>query len=184
VSLAWNDTSSCETRFVIEQSQWNGSARGSWVHGENVPANLGAAVRDGQGTNPIVADGVYKFRIRAEIEGQRASAWSNETSQATAMPSCLRAPSNLRAGTVTSTSIQLLWNDNSSCETQQQIEQRRLQSNGTWTSWTLGENVPASRENAVRDGLSANTTYQFRVLADQGSCESPRSNVIEVRTAR
>jgi subtilisin family serine protease len=174
VRLGWTDTSSCETRFVIEQSQWNGSSWGVWTFGENVPGNANSAVRDG-----LAADGLYRFRIRAEIEGVRASDWTTNNPEGRATPDCLDAPTNLRRGAVTPTSVELLWNDNSSCETQFQIWQRRF-TNGAWSAWSLGENVPANAERAVRDGLVRGGLYQFYVIADQGSCESPRSNILEV----
>jgi subtilisin family serine protease len=177
VTLAWADTSSCETRFVIDQSRWDGSAWGAWTFGENVPANATTAARTG-----LAADGLYRFRIRADIEGVRSSPWTTNDPEARATPDCLNPPTSVRAGTITRTSVQLLWNDNSSCDTSQQIWQRQRRSDGSWTSWTLGENVPADRENATRDGLSPNTTYQFYVLALRGACDSGRSSILEVRT--
>ncbi|XVJ59144.1 MAG: hypothetical protein HEQ23_06990 [Tepidisphaera sp.] len=179
VTLAWTDTSTCETRFVIEDSLWDGSAWSAFTFGENVPANATTAVRTG-----LVADGLYRFRIKADIEGDRSSAWTINHPEGRATPGCLDAPTSLRRGSVTSTSVELFWNDNSSCETQFQIYQRRF-TMGSWQAWELGENVPANAERAIRDGTGANPIvrgglYQFYVIADQGSCESPRSNILEV----
>lgn len=80
---------------------------------------------------------------------------------------------------MSSSSVEFLWNDNSSCETQYQIYQRRF-SNGAWGSWSLGENFPQNGERAIRDGLVRGGHYQFYVVADQGDCESEWSNIIEV----
>jgi hypothetical protein len=178
VRLGWSDTSSCEVRYEIEQSRWNGSAWGARTFGENVPGDATSATRDG-----LAADGLYRFWVRAVSQDGRSSDWAGPV-EARATPGCLDRPTNLRRGTVTPTSVELLWNDNSSCETQFQIYQRRF-TNGSWGDWVLGENVPANAERAIRDGNGSNPIvrggrYQFYVIADQGDCESEWSNIVEV----
>lgn len=63
-----------------------------------------------------------------------------------------------------------------------EIQQRYKQSDGTWTGWVHGENVPGNLRSAQRDGLRANTLYRFRNRAHNSIGASAWSNEVEVRT--
>jgi hypothetical protein len=89
------------------------------------------------------------------------------------------APSNLAASVVSATQINLTWRDNSSDETGFLIE--RSLDGKTWTQ--IGS-VSANVKSYSATGLSAVTTYYFRVRAYKGSLYSAYSNVVSARTKR
>ncbi len=79
--------------------------------------------------------------------------------QALATP--LPAPTNLQAATVSSAQINLTWQDNSSDETEFRIERSPDGSSG----WTQIATVGANNTNYSSSGLSADTSYSYRVRA-------------------
>ncbi len=89
----------------------------------------------------------------------------------TATPSILIAPSNARAGTTTTTSIQVLWDDNSTNETSFQVSYRQT-SASTWTTVRVGANVTAATLGALRPV----TAHYVRVRACNAVSCSPWSN--------
>lgn len=83
------------------------------------------------------------------------------------------APSNLVATPYSASQINLTWNDNANNETGFKL-QRRLASGTTWTDLSpVGQNVQAS---ANTSGLSAGTSYVYRVRATNASGDSAWSN--------
>ncbi len=85
----------------------------------------------------------------------------------------LNAPSGLVATAVSPTSIALTWTDNSGLETGYQVE-RATYITGSWsTIASLG----AGATSYTSSGLSAATTYFYRVRATNSVNESPYCNV-------
>jgi Fibronectin type III domain/Bacterial pre-peptidase C-terminal domain len=87
------------------------------------------------------------------------------------------APSNLRATALSSTEVDLEWNDNSNNETGFRVEGRA--GNGAFTD--LG-GVSANATGAVITNLDPGTVYTFRVRARNASGDSPYSNQATVTT--
>ena len=87
------------------------------------------------------------------------------------------APSNLRATALSSTEVDLEWNDNSNNETGFRVEGRT--GNGAFQD--LG-GVGANANGAVITNLTPGTTYTFRVRARNASGDSPYSNQATVTT--
>ncbi|MES2694512.1 MAG: fibronectin type III domain-containing protein [Verrucomicrobiota bacterium] len=87
------------------------------------------------------------------------------------------APSNLQLNPVSTSQINLSWNDNAGNETAQKIQRS---TNGT--SWsdliTVGANVTTHPDT----GLSADTRYYYRVNASNTHGTSAYSNVADVKT--
>ena len=75
----------------------------------------------------------------------------------------LATPSNLRRdGATTRTTIGLIWDFAGSAPVRFEIRERRPANGGGFGD---GENVPGDRRTALRTGLLANTTYEFRIRA-------------------
>ncbi|MCC5021831.1 MAG: hypothetical protein J6386_03080 [Candidatus Synoicihabitans palmerolidicus] len=89
------------------------------------------------------------------------------------------APSSLTGTTVSATRIDLAWADNSSDETGFAI-QRTLTSGGTYAEIATGGTDVTSYSDTT--GLSASTSYTYRVLAYSASGSSAASNEATVAT--
>ena len=93
----------------------------------------------------------------------------------TAVPS---TPSNLAAATLSDTQVTLTWSDNSSNETGFRLERS---ANGTnWTEFAVvGSNIASFTDT----GLTASTTYQYRVRAYNSNGNSSYSNISSATTS-
>ncbi len=90
----------------------------------------------------------------------------------------ISAPSNLQATAVSSSQVNLTWTDNSDNETGFKVD-RKTGSSGTWSqAGTVGANVSSYQDS----GLSANTSYYYRVRAYNASENSAYSNEANVFT--
>ncbi|MBN8597781.1 MAG: fibronectin type III domain-containing protein [Planctomycetes bacterium] len=161
VKVAWNDNSNNEIQFRVQRL-----SGGTWVLQENVPPNATSATLTGLTVNTS-----YRFRVLAD--GPACDGVGNELTVTTQCDTA--APTSFRATSVGRNTVNVAWTDNSTNEVQFKIERW----NGS--SWVLQENVPANHPSAQLTGLSANTTYRFRCVADGPSCNST-SNEISVRT--
>jgi hypothetical protein len=89
------------------------------------------------------------------------------------------APSGLAASAVSSSQINLTWTDNSTNETGFKVE-RGTSSSGPWTLVTT---TGANATSFSNTGLSAATTYYYRVRATNGSGDSANSNTASATTS-
>jgi hypothetical protein len=88
-----------------------------------------------------------------------------------------QAPTGLTATAVSSNAINLFWTDNASNETGFQIE---ISTNGT--TFTTVANAGVNATGIPVSGLSAGTTYYFRVRASSTAGNSSYSNVVSTTT--
>jgi transcriptional regulator CtsR len=162
INLSWTDNSNNETGFKIERKTGSG---GTYAQITTVGANIISYSDTG-----LSASTTYYYRVRA-TNSVGDSAYSNEA-YATTLATIPSAPSNLAASAVSSSQINLTWTDNSSNETGFKIE-RKTGSGGTYAQIaTVGANV-TSYSNT---GLSASTTYYYRVRATNSGGDSAYSN--------
>jgi fibronectin type 3 domain-containing protein len=97
-----------------------------------------------------------------------------------ALPSGPSAPSNLSASAVSTSQINLSWADNSNNETGFKIERA---TNSTFTqNLTLVTTTAGNATSYSNTGLSANTTYYYRVRATNGTGDSANSNTASATT--
>lgn len=92
----------------------------------------------------------------------------------------LLAPSNLNATTIASSQINLTWLDNASSETGFKIE--RCQG-ANCTNFTQIATVGANVTTYANTGLTANTSYSYRVRATQNTTDSAYSNTATATTS-
>lgn len=148
IDLTWNDNSSDETGFKIEQSA-NGTTGWTLIH------TTAANVESYSVTS--LAEGVqYYYRIIGVGSGGD-SAPSNVANDTT----WLSAPDDLSVTAFSETEIDLTWNDHSTHEDAFAIE---YSNNGT-TGWTFLLTVPANTVTYQDTGLVEGTTRYYRVKA-------------------
>ncbi len=95
-------------------------------------------------------------------------------------PALPAAPSTLTATAVSKSQINLTWKDNANNETGYSLERSTSSSFSTKTTVTL----PANTTSYSATGLSANTTYYFRVRAYNDAGNSAYSNTARAQTPR
>ena len=122
-------------------------------------------------------DTTYWYRVNAENSGG-ISAWSNTASATTdPAPQPPAAPSNLLAQNQTSSTIDLVWADNSNDEDGFEIE-RSLDGVNFANINSVGANV----STYVDTGLAPETTYWYRVRAFNAGGNSAYSNIASTTT--
>ena len=169
INLSWTQTTIGETGFAIERAPTSG---GTWVQIKTVGANVVTYANTG-----LTANTTYFYRVRAYKAGIGYSAYSNV---ALAHTYLLAAPSNLVATVVSDTQINLSWTQTAIGETGFAIE-RAPTSGGTWVQIAT---VPADSTTYQNIGLTANTTYYYRVRAYKaGVGYSAYSNVVSATTS-
>lgn len=90
------------------------------------------------------------------------------------------APSNLTATAVSSTQINLAWQDNSNNEDNFILERKK----GATGTYSVIATLPANTTTYQDTGLSKNTTYYYRVKARNASGDSAYSNEASAKTPR
>jgi PKD repeat protein len=104
---------------------------------------------------------------------------ASATVSTTTPPGAPAAPTNLSARTASSTQINLTWRDNATNETGYYVE--RSSDGATWTRIAA---LPAGTTAHSSTGLSAGTTYYYRVQAYNGAGASAFSNTTSGKTRR
>jgi len=128
-------------------------------------------------------DGVHAFPLTFGTAGTQSVTVTDTTRGFTATQSGITvapaAPTNLVASAVSSTQINLTWTGSTGA-TGYLIQQSLSASTG-WTQ--VGSTSSGSTTSFQRTGLSAGTTYYYRVLATLGNVDSPYSKVASATTS-
>ena len=168
VGLSWTDNSPNESGFEIERRLLPDGEFGT-------VGSVGEDVTDF--TDSGLAGGTsYGYRVRA-TNGAGSSAYSDEAT-ATTLFGPPAAPSNLTAAAVSSSAINLAWTDNAGDETGFKIERKT----GTWGTYTEIATVGAGATTFQSTGLTASTSYTYRVRATNTSGDSAYSNTATATT--
>ena len=174
IALAWTDNSTDETGFLVERAPDNAGVAGTYAQIATVATNIKAYSSSG-----LVGDTKYWYRVRAS--GTVApSVYSNEATATTKMP-IPTPPSALVGQAVSGSEISLQWADNSTNEASFRLD--RAPNNGGVAGTyallaTLGPNVTTYRNV----NLPANTTYWYRIRAQNVGGNSAYSTAISVAT--
>ncbi len=169
VDLLWTDNADNEAGFIIERSE---NAGMTWTLLSELAANVTSF------SDTSVSSGVsYSYRVFAfNLAGN--SAVSNTLFLSTPALQLPAAPSNLSRTAFTNTSVSLSWQDNASNETGYDLKWS-LDGN-LWTVLSLPANTTAS----TIQGLTADTSYLFKVQAVNNDGVSANSNTITVKTKK
>ena len=163
INLAWTDNTQNELGYIIERALTaNGTFEqiGFTNQNEVTLSDLDLTVN----TN-------YCYRVVAINANGVYSAYSPVVCAST-FPVIIPAASNLVATTLSQTSIQLNWNDNSTTE-YGFIIVGEVNGQGFATIDTVGTDVTTF----VNNGLIPNTTYNYKVIAYSLGGNAPASNV-------
>ena len=166
INLTWRDNSNNESGFHI----WRYDLSWSQI------AVLGAN-RTSYSDTGLSASATYRYAVRA-YDSAGTSNWSNIVSEVTLSGGITIpiAPSSLTAGAVSSSQINLIWQDNAANESGFHI----------WrydTSWKQIAIVGANRTTFSDTGLSASTTCRYAVRAYNSAGTSSWSNVVYATTS-
>ena len=167
INLSWVDNATNESGYKIERKT---GAGGTYAQIATVGANATSYNDTGLTTGTT-----YFYRVRA-TSSSGDSAYSNEAS-ATTLLSVPSAPSGLTATAISGSQINLSWSDVAN-ETGFKIE-RKTGAGGTYAQIaTTGANVTTYSDT----GLTAGTTYFYRVRATNASGDSSYSNETSATT--
>ena len=160
VDLRWTDRAGNETEYRIAISRDGGR---TWDHLGTVKANV--TTFHVANLNPHTS---YQFRVRA-ANSAGLSDFTDPLKVSTRDE--VLAPTNLRSGVSSSTSIELRWTDNATNETGYQVQYRV--DGGNWVDAAM---LTANRTTYTVDKLAPNTHYSFRVRARGSVLASNWSN--------
>ena len=166
VTLSWNAVSGATSYKV-----YRGTASGS----TNL---LQSGVTTSTFLDTGVTNGTTYFYTVSAVNGVGESPRSQEVS-ATPQVAAPAAPANLQVTAVWPSQIELTWNDNSSTETGFVVQ---YATDGAFTSGLTTVTTSANATSYRATGLSAGTTYWFRVRASNAGGQSANSNVTSATT--
>jgi hypothetical protein len=166
INLTWTDLSSDEAGFIIERT----SAGSSWAEIARVGSNLTAYADVGLQPNTT-----YTYRVSAFSAGGSSAPSGTASAQTAQVPPS--APAGLNASAVSKSQINLSWTDTSSNEDGFKIE--RATGKGSFSQIAV---VGVGATSYPDVGLSANTSYTYRVRAYNTAGNSGYSNTDTAKT--
>lgn len=171
ITLTWKDNAIIETAYVIERRIGSSD---DWAVVKQVNADTTRYT-----DKNLLPNTVYSYRIRA-TDGTNFSNYSRTVSERT-LPTFVsfpRTPSAVKAKALSTSSIRLSWRDNAANNTSYSIE-RAASSDGPFvTIDTVGGDATSYTDT----GLSAGTTYYYRVRARIGSVRGEPSSIVSATT--
>jgi carboxypeptidase T len=174
INLTWTDSDNTEQGFEIERCIGAGCSDFAQI------ATVGENVTSYSNTG-LTASTSYSYRVRA-YNSAGDSNYSNVSTAVTPEVLFLPvAPSNLTATVVSKSQINLSWVDNATNESGFYIERC---TGAKCTSFVQVATVGANVTAYANTGLSANTSYRYRVRAYNTSGTSAYSNVVTAKTSK
>ncbi len=172
IQLAWTDNSSDETGFKVERSSTSSTS------GFSLVATVGAHTASYTDSTGLAASTTYWYRVYAYNSAGNSS-YTNVASAATQSASSVpAAPTLLNATATSSSSIQLVWTDNANNETAYYVERAST----CVSAFSQIASLSADAQGYENTGLSASTSYCYRVRAYNGNGYSGYSNTSSATT--
>ena len=166
IKLSWKDNAANEDSFKLERKD----PAGVYKRIALLAANTNQFTDGGLNANTV-----YFYRLRAINKGG-VSGFSNEAG-ATTLPNPPAAPGNLIATTVSSSRINLTWQDNAANEDSFKIER-----SSPGVPYAEVAKVGANVKNYADNGLTPIKTYFYRVRAANAGGPSGYSNEASATT--
>lgn len=166
INLLWDDNSNNESGFRIERRI---GIDGEWVRVATVYSNT--KTYKYTGLSPYIT---YYFRIRAYNTTGSYDSFSDEIEITTGKP---KAPSNITAGSISSTQARITWKDNSDNETGFKVQRAIV----GITSYRVVAYVDRDVTSYVDAGLSGQTQYSYKITAYNGSGDADSAS-FEMKT--
>ena len=174
INLTWADNDSSENGYKVERC--TGAGCTDFTQIATVAGNVTNYANTG-----LNASTSYSYRVRA-FNAAGNSEYSNTASAVTqSVPTVPVAPANLVAKSISKSQINLTWTDNASNETGFKIERCK---GATCTNFVQIATVGANLTSYSSTGLSANSTYRFRVRAYNTAGNSSYSSIAAATTLR
>lgn len=174
INLSWSPADATATGFYIERCTGLGCTGFSQI------ATVGASVNSYSNTG-LTASSSYSYRVRAyNLNG--TSEYSNIASATTlTAPTLPAAPTNLAGVVISKSQINLTWKDNATNETGFILQRCK---GSTCTNFAQIASLGANVTSYNNTGLSANTTYRYRIYAYNSAGNSAYSNIITLTTLK
>ncbi len=169
VSISWKDNADNESGFLLERSL---SASSGFAVIKSLASNLTSFTDDQVNVNTK-----YYYRAKA-VSDTIGSPYSN-TASVVVTPPPPEAPTNLAAGSITTTSINLAWIDNADYEKGFRIERSMNPASGFEQIAELNANTTSYSDL----DLNESTTYYYRAMSYNSTGNSAWSNMISVTTS-
>ncbi|MGH9861796.1 MAG: fibronectin type III domain-containing protein [Candidatus Acidiferrales bacterium] len=184
INLSWSDNSTNEQGFRLERCKGSQSICDTYPANFAQIAELGPNVTSYSDTG-LLSSTPYSYRVRA-FNASGNSAYSNTDEAITpSAPKPPAAPSNLTATAVSSTQINLTWQDNSTTEAGFNIERCTgttafCDANPANFAYVTSRGV--NNISYSDTGRAPNTTYSYRVRASNADGYSAYTNTAEATT--
>lgn len=170
IKLNWQDNSANETDFLLERSDNGVNFITLTTVGANVTTYTDFA---------LASNTKYYYRVTARLSSSGGAATSN-IANATTLQAVPATPANLKVSVISSSQLNLIWNDNATNETGYELQQSP---DGTNFSPVAGAtNLVSNTASYAATGLTPNTLYYYRVRAFNSAGSSGFSNIASGRT--
>lgn len=171
IDLSWADNANNETSYFLQRAT-----------NSSFTQNLAVTTLSTDATSyqdiSVSPNTTYYYRLRA-YNSAGYSTFSNVITRTTTAAAPPSAPTGLNGTVVASSQIHVSWTDNASNETSFHIYRA---TNSSFTQDVVINTVDSNTTSYQDTGLSANTTYYYRVRAANPDGNSAYTNVINYTT--
>ena len=168
IDVAWQDVAG-ESGYAVQRSA---TGTGGWTQVGTTGQDVTAFSDTG-----LAASTTYYYRVVA-ASGSGSSPFSAVVGATTLAPPPPAAPTGVRATAVSSSRIDVAWQDGAG-ESGYQVQRSPDGTSGWAQVGSTGQDVTAFSDT----GLTASTTYSYRVVATSGNGDSPPSAVVAATTS-